>query len=157
MPGSTPPANAHTPISLAAGWGDAVLRLPAIHLVFGLAKRWLLGTHHGAVRRKHLQAYLDEYVFRFNRRTASISHRFARLIEQRHSHPTGHLPSHRRPNRRPPEGHGELVSPKLNTTTRPDGKMYWHVKLDQTKDGFIRLKLASGREALDLRQFSLRD
>ena len=43
---------------------------PAIHLVFGLAKRWLLGTHHGAVSDKHLQAYLDEYVFRFNRRTA---------------------------------------------------------------------------------------
>ncbi len=60
-----------------------MLRLPAIHLVFGLAKRWLLGTHHGAVRPKHLQAYLDEYVFRFNRRTAkSIGHRFARLIEQ---------------------------------------------------------------------------
>jgi transposase-like protein len=74
---------AHEPINLASGWGDAVLRLPAIHLVFGLAKRWLLGTHHGAVRHKHLQAYLDEYVFRFNRRTAqSISHRFARLIEQ---------------------------------------------------------------------------
>ena len=48
----------------ATGWGDAVLRLPAIHLVFGLAKRWLLGTHHGAVSKKHLQAYLDEYVFR---------------------------------------------------------------------------------------------
>ena len=60
-----------------------MLRLPAIHLVFGLAKRWLLGTHHGAVRPKHLQAYLDEYVFRFNRRTAnSIGHRFARLVEQ---------------------------------------------------------------------------
>ena len=74
---------AHQPIKLAAGWGDAVLRLPAIHLVFGLAKRWLLGTHHGAVGKKHLQAYLDEYVFRFNRRTAKcISHRFARLIEQ---------------------------------------------------------------------------
>jgi len=73
----------HEAINLATGWGDAVLRLPAIHLVFGLAKRWLLGTHHGAVRRKHLQAYLDEYVFRFNRRTAkSISHRFARLVEQ---------------------------------------------------------------------------
>jgi len=27
------------------------------------AKRWLLGTHHGAVRRKHLQAYLDEFVW----------------------------------------------------------------------------------------------
>jgi transposase-like protein len=74
---------AHEPIPLAHSWGDAALRLPAIHLVFGLAKRWLLGTHHGAVSAKHLQAYLDEYVFRFNRRTAkSIAHRFARLIEQ---------------------------------------------------------------------------
>jgi transposase-like protein len=74
---------AHQPINLAAAWGDAALRLPAIHLVFGLAKRWLLGTHHGAVSKKHLPAYLDEYVFRFNRRTAkSISHRFARVIQQ---------------------------------------------------------------------------
>ena len=72
---------AHEPVKLAAR-SDAVLRLPAIHLVFGLAKRWLLGTHHGAVSAKHLSAYLDEFVFRFNRRTAkSISHRFARVIE----------------------------------------------------------------------------
>jgi transposase-like protein len=72
----------HEPIKLSSTWGDAALRLPAIHLVFGLAKRWLLGTHHGAVGDKHLPAYLDEFVFRFNRRTAnSISHRFARLIE----------------------------------------------------------------------------
>jgi transposase-like protein len=74
---------AHEPIDLSRSWGDASLRLPAIHLVFGLAKRWLLGTHHGAVGSKHLQAYLDEYVFRFNRRTAtSIAHRFARVIQQ---------------------------------------------------------------------------
>lgn len=74
---------AHAAINLSRSWGDAALRLPAIHLVFGLAKRWLLGTHHGAVSSKHLQAYLDEYVFRFNRRTArSIGHRFARLVEQ---------------------------------------------------------------------------
>jgi transposase-like protein len=74
---------AHDAINLSRSWGDAVLRLPAIHLVFGLAKRWLLGTHHGAVSAKHLQAYLDEYVFRFNRRTAtSIGHRFVRLVEQ---------------------------------------------------------------------------
>ena len=73
---------AHQAINLSRSWGEASVRLPAIHLVFGLAKRWLLGTHHGAVRTKHLQAYLDEYVFRFNRRTAnSIAHRFARLIE----------------------------------------------------------------------------
>ena len=68
---------------MAASWGDAALRLPAIHLVFGLAKRWLLGTHHGAVSAKHLPAYLDEFVFRFNRRTAkNLSHRFARVIQQ---------------------------------------------------------------------------
>jgi len=74
---------AHQPLNLAASWGDAALRLPAIHLVFGLAKRWLLGTHHGAVSHKHLPAYLDEFVFRFNRRTAkNLSHRFARVIQQ---------------------------------------------------------------------------
>ena len=73
----------HEPLNLSASWGDAALRLPAIHLVFGLAKRWLLGTHHGAVSKKHLPAYLDEFVFRFNRRTAkTLSHRFARVIQQ---------------------------------------------------------------------------
>jgi transposase-like protein len=81
---------AHKPLNLSASWGDATLRLPAIHLVFGLAKRWLLGTHHGAVSTKHLPAYLEEFVFRFNRRTArSISHRFARVIEHAmHIQPT---------------------------------------------------------------------
>jgi len=74
---------AHEPIDPGASGGGAALRLPGIHLVFGLAKRWLLGTHHGAVSPKHLPAYLDEYVFRFNRRTArSIGHGFARLVEQ---------------------------------------------------------------------------
>ena len=73
---------AHEAIKLTASWGDASLRLPAIHLVFSLAKRWLLGPHHGAVRPKHLQRYLDEFVFRFNRRKAkAISHGFARLIQ----------------------------------------------------------------------------
>src|SRR3954463_12467480 len=38
---------AHEPINPGASGGDAALRLPGIHLVFGLAKRWLLGTHHG--------------------------------------------------------------------------------------------------------------
>jgi transposase-like protein len=72
----------HEPLNLSTSWGDAALRLSAIHLVFGLAKRWLLGTHHGAVKKKHLPTYLDEFVFRFNRRTArSVSHRFARVIE----------------------------------------------------------------------------
>ncbi len=41
--------------------------LPIIHLVFSNLKTWLLGTHHG-VSHQHLQAYLNEYTFRFNRR-----------------------------------------------------------------------------------------
>jgi transposase-like protein len=41
--------------------------MPMIHLVFSNLKTWLLGTHHG-VSQDHLQAYLNEYVFRFNRR-----------------------------------------------------------------------------------------
>lgn len=42
--------------------------LPAVHRVASLAKRWLLGTHQGSVDAAHLPAYLDEFVFRFNRR-----------------------------------------------------------------------------------------
>jgi Zn ribbon nucleic-acid-binding protein len=45
--------------------------LPHVHMVISLLKRWLLGTHQGAVNEKHMQAYLDEYVFRFNRRKAA--------------------------------------------------------------------------------------
>lgn len=41
--------------------------LPIIHLVFSNLKAWLLGTHHG-VSEQHLPAYLNEFVFRFNRR-----------------------------------------------------------------------------------------
>jgi transposase-like protein len=42
--------------------------LPAVHRVASLAKRWLLSTHQGPVEEAHLQSYLDELVFRFNRR-----------------------------------------------------------------------------------------
>ena len=45
--------------------------LPHVHMIISLLKRWLLGTHQGAVQEMHLQAYLDEYVFRFNRRKAA--------------------------------------------------------------------------------------
>lgn len=43
-------------------------RLPRVHLVISLLKRWLMGTHQGAVSHKHLDYYLDEFTFRFNRR-----------------------------------------------------------------------------------------
>ena len=45
--------------------------LPHVHRVAALLKRWLLGTHRGAVSHQRLQVYLDEFVFRFNRGAAS--------------------------------------------------------------------------------------
>jgi len=56
--------------------------LPCVHMIISLLKRWLLGTHQGAVSEKHLQSYLDEYVFRFNRRkSAKRGLLFYRLLE----------------------------------------------------------------------------
>ena len=49
---------------------DAGKLLPRVHLVASLLKRWLLGTHQGAVSHAHLPYYLDEFTFRFNRRTS---------------------------------------------------------------------------------------
>lgn len=57
--------------------------LPLCSRVAALLKRWLIGTHQGAVSHKHLDYYLDEYTFRFNRRTSR--HRgklFYRLLQQ---------------------------------------------------------------------------
>lgn len=50
---------------------DSKNLLPHVHMIVSLLKRWLLGTHQGAVQEMHLQAYLNEYVFRFNRRKAA--------------------------------------------------------------------------------------
>jgi hypothetical protein len=52
------------------------------HWTISLVKRWLLGTHAGAVKPQHLQAYLDEFVFRHNRRkTNGVGRIAARVIE----------------------------------------------------------------------------
>jgi len=57
--------------------------LPRVHQVVSLLKRWLLGTHQGAVGPAHLDYYLDEFTFRFNRRTsASRGKLFYRLVQQ---------------------------------------------------------------------------
>ena len=57
--------------------------LAGVHRVASLVKRWILGTHHGAVQPEHLDAYLDEFVFRFNRRTSSSRGMlFYRLLQQ---------------------------------------------------------------------------
>ena len=63
---------------------DAIQRC---HWTISLLKRWLLGTHAGAVRDKHLQAYLDEFAFRHNRRkTKGVGRIAARVIERLVAH-----------------------------------------------------------------------
>jgi transposase-like protein len=57
--------------------------LPRVHRVISLLKRWLLGTHQGAVSLEHLDYYLDEFTFRFNRRRSkSRGKLFLRLVQQ---------------------------------------------------------------------------
>jgi transposase-like protein len=62
--------------------------LPVVHRVASLSKRWLLGTHQGAVNVAHLPSYLDEFVFRFNRRhSRSRGLVFHRVLELAVEHP----------------------------------------------------------------------
>jgi transposase-like protein len=57
--------------------------MPRVHLVVSLLKRWLIGTHQGAVSHKHLDYYLEEFTFRFNRRRSrSRGKLFFRLAQQ---------------------------------------------------------------------------
>jgi transposase-like protein len=57
--------------------------LPLVNREAALLKRWLLGTHQGAVRPSHLDYYLDEYTFRFNRRKSNYRGKlFYRLVQQ---------------------------------------------------------------------------
>ena len=84
-----------------AGWASRTAGIPASHRLsvgppqaglgiiaegaeaISLLKRWLLGTHQGAVSHEHLDYYLDEFVFRFNRRSSrSRGKLFYRLVQQ---------------------------------------------------------------------------
>jgi transposase-like protein len=71
----------HQVVRPTADVGDNLL--PLANRVTALLKRWLLGTHQGAVRPSHLDYYLDEFTFRFNRRTSrSRGKLFYRLVQQ---------------------------------------------------------------------------
>lgn len=73
----------HRPTAVSNSGDPAHVSMPAVHRVAALLKRWLLGTHQGAVSAKHLDYYLDEYTFRFNRRSArSRGLLFYRLLQQ---------------------------------------------------------------------------
>ena len=71
----------HEVIRKTPDLGDNLL--PLANRIASLLKRWLLGTHQGAVQSSHLDYYLDEYTFRFNRRTSkSRGPLFYRLATQ---------------------------------------------------------------------------
>jgi transposase-like protein/ribosomal protein L37AE/L43A len=71
-------------VSRLGGRNEAATELlPRVHRVVSLLKRWLLGTLHGAISHEHLDYYLDEFTFRFNRRTSrSRGKLFYRLVQQ---------------------------------------------------------------------------
>ena len=71
----------HDVVRQSADVGDNPL--PLVNRVIALLKRWLLGTHQGAIQPEHLDYYLDEFTFRFNRRTSrSRGKLFYRLMQQ---------------------------------------------------------------------------
>jgi transposase-like protein len=67
-PAATRELYEHQATTVSASGLTAHEVLPAVHTVFSLVKRWVMGTLQGSVSPEHLAAYLDEWVFRFNRR-----------------------------------------------------------------------------------------
>ncbi len=73
----------HRKTVLSSQSDPAHVSMPGVHRVSSLLKRWILGTHQGSVVPAHLQSYLEEFTFRFNRRTSrSRGLLFRRLMEQ---------------------------------------------------------------------------
>ncbi len=73
----------HNPFVILGSNTPAHTPLPGVHRIASLLKRWLLSTHHGAVDPRHVDYYLDEFTFHFNRRTSrSRGMLFYRLIQQ---------------------------------------------------------------------------
>ena len=73
----------HERTVLASSGDPAHVSMPGVHRVAALLKRWILGTHQGSVATAHLQSYLEELTFRFNRRSSrSRGLVFRRLMEQ---------------------------------------------------------------------------
>jgi transposase-like protein len=73
----------HQKTVLSSSNDPAHVSMPGVHRIASLLKRWILGTHQGSVSVEHLQSYLEEFTFRFNRRTSrSRGLVFRRLLEQ---------------------------------------------------------------------------
>ncbi len=73
----------HNRVTVSNTGDPAHVSMPGVHRIAALLKRWLMSTHQGSVSEKHLEYYLDEYTFRFNRRTSrSRGMLFHRLTQQ---------------------------------------------------------------------------
>jgi transposase-like protein len=97
-------------IVLSSSGDPAHVVMPAVHRVAALLKRWLLGTHQGAVHAEHLDYYLDEFTFRFNRRTSrSRGKLFYRLLQNTAStEPISYRQIIKQVRGRPPKPHPNL-------------------------------------------------
>ena len=77
----------HQPRSISASGDPAHIVMPRVHRVAALLDRWWLGIHHGAIDADHLDYYLDEFTFRFNRRRSQARGLlFFRLLQQAVQH-----------------------------------------------------------------------
>ena len=108
--------------------------LPAVHRIASLAKRWLLGTHQGSVDEAHLPAYLNEFIFRFNRRrSASRGMVFYRVLELAAGHDPvryADIVATRKPRNEPPTRRGAGHPPSLE---RPHASRPWRTAEMQTQ------------------------
>lgn len=115
---------------------DPTKLLPTVHRVASLAKRWLLGTHQGSVADAHLTSYLNEFVFRFNRRRSrSRGMVFFRVLELAVAHaPVRYqdLIANRRPRKVPPTPPGARSNPP--SLDRPPAERPWR-RIDQGYSG----------------------
>lgn len=127
----------HSQRAARASGEDPGKLLPGVHRVASLVKRWLLGTHQGAVEEPHMAGYLNEFVFRFNRRRShSRGMLFYRVLELAVSHTPvryGDLIATHRPRtvpRSPPQGRGHPPSLERSPANRP-----WRDSPDRSHSG----------------------
>ena len=75
--------NTRKKIIVSSSDDPAHVSMPGVHQIASLLKRWILGSHQGSIVPEHLQSYLEEFTFRFNRRTSNARGLvFRRLLEQ---------------------------------------------------------------------------
>ena len=124
----------HRKTVLSPSPNSAHVAMPGVHRVASLVKRWILGTHQGSVTPDHLQGYLEELSFRFNRRTSkNRGLAFRRLLEQTvmngpvtqaaltHGYGNHNMLGEGGPNRPPPssESHATFMWPRHHAARFP--------------------------------------